>query len=155
MSCDTIQGRVWEREVTGLLDLECGGSVCRCGVCHATHARVGEGCGWLASLLQLKMKMVWERDVAGYRWRWINLISWFCYRSVSESMNYEGWESDLGARKAGVWTLGLRIRMYFFCIYSTPLNEPIRFDWGFSSFRFLKPKPNRTENFYKNFNRFF
>jgi len=28
-----------------LLDLDCGGSVCRCGVCHATHARVGEGCG--------------------------------------------------------------------------------------------------------------
>jgi hypothetical protein len=74
MSCDTIQGREWKREVTDLLDLDCRGSVCRCGVCHVTHARVGEGCGWLASLLELKMKMVWERDVASYRWRWINLI---------------------------------------------------------------------------------
>lgn len=25
MSCDKIQGRVWEREVTGLLDLDNGG----------------------------------------------------------------------------------------------------------------------------------
>jgi len=58
MSCDTIQGRVWEREVTGLLDLDSGGLVCQCGVYHATHARVGEGCGWLTSLLELKMKMV-------------------------------------------------------------------------------------------------
>jgi len=30
---------------TGLLDLDSGGSVCRCGECHATHGRVGEGCG--------------------------------------------------------------------------------------------------------------
>jgi len=30
---------------TGLLDLDSGGSVCRCGVCHATRGCVGEGCG--------------------------------------------------------------------------------------------------------------
>jgi hypothetical protein len=30
---------------TGLLDLDSEGSVCRCGVCHATRGRVGKGCG--------------------------------------------------------------------------------------------------------------
>jgi len=30
---------------TGLLDLDSGDSVCRCGVCRATRGRVGEGCG--------------------------------------------------------------------------------------------------------------
>jgi hypothetical protein len=30
---------------TGLLDLDSGGSVCWCGVCHTTRDRVGEGCG--------------------------------------------------------------------------------------------------------------
>jgi len=30
---------------TGLLDWDSEGSVCRCGVCHATRGRVGKGCG--------------------------------------------------------------------------------------------------------------
>jgi len=33
---------------------------------------------------------------------------------------------------------------FFFCIYSTPLTEPVRFHWGFFGFRFLKSKPNQT-----------
>jgi hypothetical protein len=34
-----------KEEGTGLLDLNSGGSVCRCGVYHVTRGRVGEGCG--------------------------------------------------------------------------------------------------------------
>jgi hypothetical protein len=102
VSCDTIQGRVWEREVTGLLDLDSGGSVCRCGVCYATHARVEE-------LLDLKMKMVWVRDVAGCGWRIKDGLTWFCYRSVSESVNCEGWGSDLGATSKDDWSLDARV----------------------------------------------
>ena len=134
--------------LTGFLDLELdsGGSVCRCGVCHTIQGRV------------------WERDVADWlvwRWRWCGRgmwlavdedgLTWFRYRSVNESVNCEGWGSGLGARRrtAGVWTLGLRIRTCFFCIYSTPLTEPFRFGLGFSGFRFLKPKPNR--NFFQEF----
>ena len=37
-------------------------------------------------------------------------------------------------------------------IYIVPPTEPVRFNWGFVGFRFLKP--NRTEFFKKNFNRF-
>jgi hypothetical protein len=101
---------------------------------------------------------VWERDVADWlvwRWRWSGRgvwlavdedgLTWFRYRSMSKSVNCEGWESGLEARRrtAGVWTLGLRIRTCFFFIYSTPLTEPVQFGWGFSGFRFLKPKPNQ------------
>jgi len=69
---------------TGLLDLDSEGSVCRCGVCHATRGRVGKGCGWLARLLVLKMKMVWEsrRGIWLKNRRWINLVllqsEWKC-----------------------------------------------------------------------------
>jgi hypothetical protein len=69
---------------TGLLDLDSGDSVCRCGVCRATRGRVGEGCGWLARLFVLKMKMVWEsqKGIWMKNRRWINLIllqsEWEC-----------------------------------------------------------------------------
>jgi hypothetical protein len=33
---------------------------------------------------------------------------------------------------------------FFFLVFIVPPTEPVRFDWGFVSFRFLKPKPNRT-----------
>jgi hypothetical protein len=101
--------------LTGLLDLELDSrsSVCRCGVCHTIQSQV------------------WERDVADWlvwRWRWSGRgvwlamdedgLTWFRYRSVSESVNYAGWESGLEARRrtAGVWMLGLRIRTCFFFI---------------------------------------
>jgi len=69
---------------TGLLDLNSGGSVCWWGVYHVTRGRVGKGCGWLARLLVLKMKMALESQRR--RWmknrRWINLIllqsGWKC-----------------------------------------------------------------------------
>jgi len=69
---------------TGLLDLDSGDSMCRCGVCRATRGRVGEGCGWLARLFVLKMKMVWEsqRGIWMKNRRWISLIllqsEWEC-----------------------------------------------------------------------------
>ena len=47
--CDKIQGRVWERELIGLLDLEV-----RCGV---YHARVGDWERDVARLLDLLMKI--------------------------------------------------------------------------------------------------
>ena len=42
----------------------------------------------------------------------------------------------------------------FFFVFIVPPTEPVRFGSGFAGFRFLKPKPNRTEFFFKNFNRF-
>jgi len=80
------------------------------------------------------------------------------YRSVreGESVKYELWGSGLGVRRktAGVqWMLGLRISTCFF-LFIVPPTEPVRFCLGFAGFRFLKPKPNWTEIFLKNFNRF-
>jgi hypothetical protein len=93
----------------GLLDLDSWGSVCQCDACYAIYARVGEGCGWLASLLDLKMKMLWERDVAGCGWRIEDGLTWFCYISVSESVNYEGWGSGLGSTSKDDWSLDARV----------------------------------------------
>jgi hypothetical protein len=39
-------------------------------------------------------------------------------------------------------------------VFIVPLTEPVRFGWGLVGFRFLKPKPNRTELFLKKNNRF-
>jgi len=88
--CDTIQGRVWQREVTAWLDLELdsGGSVSRCGVCPTIQDRVwpcergtwltevlrwrwwpvGEGCGWLAFEDEDGGRRMWLAGV--WRWRW-------------------------------------------------------------------------------------
>jgi hypothetical protein len=83
----------------------------------------------------------------------------YSYRSVreDESVKCELWGSGLGARRrtAGVqWTLGLRISTRVFLVFIVPPTEPVRFGSGFASFRFLKPKPNRIEFFFKNFSRF-
>ena len=124
-------------------------------VSYDPRSGVRKGCGWLASL---KMKMVWERDVAscGCGWRWINLISLHICEWKSEFWGTEGWGSGLEARRrtARVWKARVKNKnAFFFFIYSTPLTELVRFGWGFSGFRFLKP--NRTKKNFKNFNRFF
>jgi hypothetical protein len=138
------------------LEVQCVGMVCVIWF-KVGYSGVREGCGWLASL---KMKMVWERDVAGCGWRWwINLIllqlqicawRWKCemwiVRERLRIKEKDGW-SPVDAR--------VKNKHFVFCIYSTPPTEPVLFGWGFSSFRFLKPKPNRIEKFFKNFNRFF
>jgi len=130
--------------LTGLLDLELDSRSSVWCVSYNSKSGVREGCGWLASL---KMKMEWERGVAGYGWRRINLISlqiceWKCelcgLRERLRSKEKDGWSLDARVKNKNV---------FFF--YSTPLTEPVWFGWGFSGFRFLKPKPNRK--FFKRF----
>ena len=48
--------------------------------------------------------------------------------------------------------LGVKNKHVFFLIFIVLSTEPVRFDWSFVGFRFLKP--NRTEFFLKNFNQF-
>jgi hypothetical protein len=84
----------------------------------------------------------------------------YSYRSVceDESVKCELWGSGLGARRRTArvqWTLGLRISTRVFFVFIVPPTELVWFGWGFADFRFLKPKPNWTEFFFKNFNQFF
>jgi len=64
----------------------------------------------------------------------------------------------LRSKEKDGWSLvdaRVKIKHVFFFVFKVPPTEPVRFGWGFVSFRFLKPKPNRIEIFFKKFNRFF
>jgi len=141
--CDTIQGRVWEREVTAWLDLELdsGGSVSRCGVCPMIQDRVWscERGTWLTGVWNEDGGR-WERDVADWslkmkmlgegcgwlwssRWRWIDFVTDVKLWIVS-------WGNGSRARRrtagAGVWMLGLRKITRFVFVFIVPL-KPNRF----------------------------
>jgi hypothetical protein len=82
-------------------------------VSYDSRSGVREGCGWLASL---KMKMAWERDVAGCGWRWINLISlqiceWKCelwgLRERLRSKEKNGWSLDARVKNKNMFFLYL------------------------------------------------
>ena len=64
----------------------------------------------------------------------------------------------LRSKEKDGWSLvdaRVKIKHVFFFVFKVPPTEPVRFGWGFVSFRFLKPKPNRIEIFFKKINWFF
>ena len=156
--CDTIQGRVWEREVTAWLDLELdsGGSVSRCGVCPTIQDRVWpcERGTWLTGVWRWRRWPVGE----GYgwlwssRWRWIDFVTdvklWIVNCELRErlrSKEKDGWSRSMDAR--------VKKSNAIFFVFIVPL-KPNRFGsvgvFPVSGFW----NRNRTENFCKKFNRF-
>jgi hypothetical protein len=93
------------------------------------------------------MKMVWESDVAGCGWRWINLIwvkvndLWVKVDDLSIKVwivRVEGAAKEQGELEKDGWSLDTSVKknnVYFFFVFIAPL-KPNWFGWGFSSFRF-------------------
>jgi hypothetical protein len=134
------------------LEVQCVGMVCVIWF-KVGYSGVREGCGWLASL---KMKMVWERDVAGCGWRWwINLIllqlqicawRWKCemwiVRERLRIKEKDGW-SPVDARVKNKHAC-------FFSIYSTPnWTGSVRF--GFCQFQVSETETEPNRIFFQKF----
>jgi hypothetical protein len=84
---------------------------------------------FVALLASLKMKMVWESDVAGCGWRWINLIwvkvndLWVKVDDLSIKVwivRVEGAAKEQGELEKDGWSLDTSVKknnVFFFIIY--------------------------------------